>query len=327
MRPGVRRDFSTSIMRACTGCAIALALATAAGAARADALTVKDASGRTIAITDASRIVSIGGAVTEILYALGLDRRIVAVDTTSLYPPQALKTKPNVGYLRQLSPEGVLGLTPSLVLASDGAGPKDAVAVLETAAVPFVRVPDRFTGEGIIEKIKLVAAATGHVRRGECLAAAVSSDLAALAEWRARIKEPAKVLFILSLTNGRAMVAGRGTAADGIILLAGAVNATADFEGYKVINEEAIVAAKPDAVLAMEREGFKLSAGEVLSGAGFNVTPAAARKAFISMEGQYLLGFGPRTARAARDLADALDPQSAGMRLPSEAAAAPACRE
>ena len=59
---------------------------------------------------DASRIVSIGGAVTEILYALGQDKRVVAIDITSLYPVTALKEKPNVGYLRQLSPEGVLGL-------------------------------------------------------------------------------------------------------------------------------------------------------------------------------------------------------------------------
>ncbi len=80
---------------------------------------------------DTSRIVSIGGAITEILYALGLEQRIVAVDSTSFYPPQALREKPNVGYMRQLSPEGVLGLNPSLILATEGAGPKETVAVLE----------------------------------------------------------------------------------------------------------------------------------------------------------------------------------------------------
>src|SRR5215212_9628559 len=68
--------------------------------------TVKDASGRTVTIRDASRIVSIGGAITEILYALGLQQRIVAVDSTSVYPPQAVREKPSVGYMRRLSPEG-----------------------------------------------------------------------------------------------------------------------------------------------------------------------------------------------------------------------------
>jgi iron complex transport system substrate-binding protein len=298
-----------------------------AGSALANGATVKDAAGRTVTIGDSSRIISIGGAVTEILYALGLGQRVAAIDTTSLFPREALKTKPNVGYLRQLSPEGVLGLNPSLVLAAEGAGPKEAVAVLETASVPYVHVPDRFTGDGIIDKVRLIAAATGETRRGECLAAGVRADLDALEKLRAAIKEPVKVLFILSLANGRAMVAGRGTAADGIIRLAGAQNAISEFEGYKPINEEAIVAAKPQAVLAMEREGFKLNADEVLSGAGFNLTPAAANKVFVSMEGQYLLGFGPRTARAARDLAHALDPK-ADARLPSDTSgAASSCAE
>jgi iron complex transport system substrate-binding protein len=317
---------STPFRIACLAGAMAAALATAQPSL-AGGITVRDAAGRDVTINDASRIISIGGAVTEILYALKLDQRIAAVDTTSLFPPQALKTKPNVGYLRQLSPEGVLGLNPSLVLAAEGAGPKEAVAVLETASVPYVRVPDHFTGEGIIEKIRLIAAATGVEKRGECLAAGVRVDLDALAKVRAAIKEPKRVLFILSLANGRAMVAGRGTAADGIIRLAGAQNAISEFEGYKPINEEAIVAAKPQAILAMEREGYRLKADEVLGWAGFNLTPAAAGKAFVSMEGQYLLGFGPRTARAARDLAHALD-SKADARLPSDTTgAASACLE
>ena len=132
-------------------------------------IAVRDASGRNVEIRDASRIISIGGAVTEILYALSLDDRVIAVDTTSVYPARALKDKPNVGYMRQLSPEGVLGLAPSLVLAADGAGPNEAISVLESASVPFVRIPDHFTGEGIVERIRLIAAATGTVARGECL--------------------------------------------------------------------------------------------------------------------------------------------------------------
>src|ERR1700754_1440334 len=90
----------------------------------AQAFVIKDAAGRSISITDPSRIVSVGGAVTEILYAIGLEDRVVAVDTTSLYP-QRVTGKPKVGYMRQLSPEGVLGLAPTLILASEGAGPKE----------------------------------------------------------------------------------------------------------------------------------------------------------------------------------------------------------
>lgn len=298
---------------------LVLALA-AALVGRADAATVRDAAGRNVTVNDASRIVSIGGAVTEILYALGLSDRVVAVDTTSLYPDEALKNKPNVGYFRALSAEGVLGLNPSLVLAIDGAGPQETVSVLEAAAVPFVRVLDHYSADGILQKIRLIAKATGQHGRGECLATQVTADVAALAAQRQRIRQPARVMFVISFLNGRPMVAGRNTAADGIIRMAGAVNAIDAYEGYKQISDEAVIAAGPDTVLVMQRGRDNIDAATVFSQAAFTMTPAAARKSFIAMDGLYLLGFGPRTATAARDLAERLYPALGHEALPSERA-------
>ena len=265
-----------------------------------------------------ARIVSIGGAVTEILYALEAERRIVAVDSTSLYPPHALKNKPNVGYMRALSAEGVLGLNPSLILASEGSGPKEVVAVLKAASVPYITVPDRYTGPGIIEKIEVISAAVGAAERGACLAKAVKRDLDPLTRIRERIEKPLRVLFLLSFMNQRPMVAGRATAADGIIALAGAANAMTAYEGYKLINDEAIIAAKPDAVLVMQRASDHLEAEAVFKHPAFALTPAAQHKRFVSMDGLYLLGFGPRTALAARDLAASLYPDIGTDKLPSE---------
>jgi iron complex transport system substrate-binding protein len=256
----------------------------------------------------AKRIVSIGGSVTEILYALGAERSIIAVDTTSLYPPQALKEKPNVGYMRALSAEGVLGLSPSMIIAIEGSGPKDTIDLLQHANVLFLTVPDSFTSDGILEKIRTVARDVDETSRGSCLVAAVKRDLAALDRLRQQIRQPVKVAFVLSLTNGRPMIAGHGTAADGIIALAGARNAFGDFEGYKLVSDEGIVNAKPDVILVMQRSGLNLSADDVFSLPSFAITPAAERKDFIAMEGLYLLGFGPRTPRAAYDLAQRLYP-------------------
>jgi iron complex transport system substrate-binding protein len=205
-----------------------------------------------------------------------------------------------------------------VVLAIEGAGPKETVAVLEAASVPYVRVPDHFTGDGILEKVRLVAAASGEPQRGECLVRTVAADLTALSALRERIGRPAKVLFVLSFVGGKPMAAGRNTAADGIIRLAGAVNAIDAYEGYKPISDEAVIAAAPEAVLAMQRGGEALDAATVFSNAAFSTTPAAARKSFIAMDGLYLLGFGPRTARAARDLAAALYPALGHEALPSE---------
>ena len=171
----------------------ALALLTISGVAPSDA-----ASG---AARDVSRIVSIGGAVTEILYALGMEKNVVAVDTTSQYPPAATH-KPNVGYMRQLSAEGVLGVRPTLILAIDGSGPKETLAVLGAAGVPMVMVPDPYTGEGIVEKIRVIAQAAGVVERGRCIATQVRADLNALRQFETGIGKPRRVLFVLSFVNG-----------------------------------------------------------------------------------------------------------------------------
>ena len=81
---------------------------------------------------------------------LASKRRSPRSNSTSQYPQQALTEKKNVGYMRQLSPEGVLGLAPSLILSIAGAGPKETMSVLHAAGVPLVTVPDDFTGEGIL---------------------------------------------------------------------------------------------------------------------------------------------------------------------------------
>lgn len=53
----------------------------------------------------AQRIVSVGGSVTEIVYALGQQRRLVARDTTSNHPPD-VSDLPDVGYVRRCRPRG-----------------------------------------------------------------------------------------------------------------------------------------------------------------------------------------------------------------------------
>ncbi|UZE50815.1 hemin ABC transporter substrate-binding protein [Rhodopseudomonas sp. P2A-2r] len=276
--------------------------------ASAEDVIVHDARGHDVTIGHPTRIVAVGGALTEILYALGVEDRIVAIDSTSLYPPQAMADKPNVGYMRQLSAEGILGLHPQLVLAIAGSGPKETIDVIDAAKVPLIVVPETFSEDGMLQKIRMVARVAGVEARGECLADAVAQDLGWLRRLRAKVTTPPRVMFVMSLLDGRAMAAGRHTAANEIIALAGGVNAIDDFDGYKIINEEAIVAARPDHVLAMERGKEQLKAEAVFANPAFALTPAARARSFVAMDGLYLLGFGPRTAAAARDLAARLDP-------------------
>jgi len=297
------------IMTICRTLVLLLAITVAAaGVARAAGITVHDARDRDVRIDNPARIVSIGGAITEILYALGFEDRLAGVDSTSLYPSAALRDKPNVGYMRQLSAEGVLGLNPSLVLAMQGSGPKETIEILEAARVPLVMVPETFSEQGLLDKIALIGRAMDAGPRAECLTRAVTEDLAQLRDLRGRVAKPVRVMFVMSLLNGRALVAGKNTAANEIIQLAGGLNAIDGYEGYKPVSDEAIIAARPDVVLSIARGKDSVEADAVFAHPAFALTPAASSKAFISMEGLYLLGFGPRTAAAARDLSLKLYP-------------------
>ncbi len=108
----------------------------------AQAAPLIDARRRQVAVTDLSRIVCIGGTITEILYALGAADRIVAVDSTSQFPAEALRDKRNIGYMRMLSAEGVLSVGPSLLLVMEGAGPPEAIDALVASPVPLLFIDD-----------------------------------------------------------------------------------------------------------------------------------------------------------------------------------------
>lgn len=281
------------------------ALAPMLGVLLAVAIQPAKAEESTVVFSDSSRIASIGGSITEIVYALGEEGRLVARDSTSTYPEAAAKL-PDVGYMRALSPEGVLSVSPTGILALQGSGPKEAVDVLKKSSVPFIEVPDHFNHEGILEKIRIVGKALGVEAKAEKLAIDTDAKLTAAEKQTASIKDRKRVLFVLSTQGGKILAAGSDTAADGIIKLAGAVNAVEGFSGYKGMTDEAIVSAKPDVILTMKGGGPPISEDELFANPAVASTPAGTNRKMISMWGGYLLGFGPRTAEAIHDLAVSL---------------------
>lgn len=283
----------------------------------AQAAMVTDGAGHSVEVADASRIVSAGGSITEVLYALGLNDRIAAVDTTSLYPEAALEEHPNIGYVRALSSEGLLSVKPTLILAEADAGPKDVIDQLQSASVTFVTVPDKTSPEGIAEKIRFIGKVVGKDAESEALAAQVLKDFEALKAQLADVKDRPKVLFILSTAGGRMLAGGEGTSADEMIKLAGAENALANFQGYKQVNSEAIISAAPDVILMMTRGDTAHSVGEaIFDDPAIAQTPAGKARRLVTMDGLYLLGFGPRTAHAAAALAEKLHPDANIKPLP-----------
>lgn len=255
---------------------------------------------------DTSRLVSIGGSLTEIVYALGEEDKLVARDSTGSFP-EAAKALPDVGYMRALAPEGVLSVNPTALLVIDGSGPPEVIEVLQQSGVSFQSVPEGYSHEGILTKVKVVGAALGVADKAADLIAKLDADLSAAEDATKDITERKRVLFILSTRGGKIQASGMGTAAHGIITLAGGVNAITEYEGYKALTEEAIIDAKPDVILMMDRGGDHGAADEDLFGnPAISLTPAGENHAVIRMNGAYLLNFGPRAASAIHDLTTAL---------------------
>lgn len=253
-----------------------------------------------------ARLLSIGGSVTEVIYALDQGHRLVARDTTSIYP-EAANALPDVGYIRALSAEGVLSVSPELIISEEGAGPPETIAALQVASIPFVTIPDSYDAQGVIAKVLAVGRALGVESKAQDLAGQITADFAKAEARIARVTKPKRVLFILSTQGGRILASGTDTAADGIIRMAGGVNAITAFEGYKPLTDEAVTAAAPDVILMMDRSGdHSLANAELTSLPALAPTPAARDGAIVRMNGLYLLGFGPRTAQAALDLNAAL---------------------
>ncbi len=254
---------------------------------------------------DPSKIAAIGGSITEIVFALGEQDRLVARDSTSRYPEAALKL-PDVGYMRQLSPEGVLSVHPSGILALHGSGPKETVDVLKKTSIPFIEVPERYDHEGILEKIRIVGKALGADAKADALAAEIDAKLKAAEKQTSAIKDRKRVLFVLSMWGGKILASGGDTAADGIIRLSGGVNAIDGYSGYKQLSDEAVITARPDVILMMNNAGPGVSDDELFANPSIRSTPAGAARKVVRMDGGYLLGFGPRTADVIRDLAASL---------------------
>ncbi|ABG33627.1 hemin ABC transporter substrate-binding protein [Roseobacter denitrificans] len=253
------------------------------------------------------RILALGGSVTEIIYALGEEDRLIARDATSTYP-SAATALPDVGYLRALSPEGILSVNPTLIISEEGAGPPETIDVLNEAAITFVTIPDAHDRAGILAKVEAVGAALGVPGKAADLARELDTELQR-AEKRARgiTQDPKRVMFILSTQGGRIMAAGTNTAAQSIIEMSGGVNAIDCFEGYKQVTDEAVSAAAPDVILMMDRGGgHGASNDKLFAMPAIMTTPAAEDRAVIRMDGLFILGFGPRTAAAAMELNELL---------------------
>lgn len=259
------------------------------------------------------RVVAVGGAITETLFALGMGVDVVGVDSTSTHPADVRKL-PNVGYMRTLSAEGVLALSPTHLITTEDAGPPAVLRQLLDAGVKIHTLSAGHRYEGVLERTARLGDIVGQQVRAQALLADLRRDWGAAIQqvkaFRAMSEQrlgarAMSALFVMSHSLSQVMVAGADNAADSMLSYIGAVNPMKrQFNGFKALTSESAIAAVPD-VIVVTQQGLQTAGGidGLLRLPGLADTPAGRARRVVAMDAPLLLGFGPRLPAAVRLLA------------------------
>ncbi len=251
-----------------------------------------------------TRIVPVDGDVAEIVFALGLGDQVVATDISATFPAEA-DALPEVGYQRALAPEPIVAFEPTIVLATDLAGPDETLDALERLGIETVVIERESAPSGPGDKIRAVGAALGVEDAATELAADVDARIAAGIERAAEETAAPRVGVLYLRGENVQLLLGEGSGVDWLIEAAGAIDIADDLGvvDNTAINTEALIEAAPDVLIVPERglesvggmEGF-------LDIPGIAQTPAGADGRVLVYDDQYLLGNGPRTGALLDDL-------------------------
>ncbi len=251
------------------------------------------------------RIVCVSKQLNEIIFALGAGDKIVGVDLSSTYPPEATK-RPTVGYHRLLSSEGITSLNPTVVFHDGNVAPEEVMTQLEKVGIPLRKFPEAHTLDETKNLIRMLGREFKAEARADSLCAALDADMKLVEERRNAYTDRPKVAVI---HFGRQMniylAVGRKNTATSMIEWAGGVNSIEAEQGMKPVSPELIAAAQPDVILATDFgydqaggiENFKKLPGVAL-------TPAAASNRIYRIEEHDIIYLGPRTGKNVLALMD-----------------------
>jgi iron complex transport system substrate-binding protein len=256
-----------------------------------------------VAQADTLRLISLGGNVTEIIYALGGDQWLVGTDQSSLYP-LAAQDLPSVGYYRRLPAEGVASLRPTLVIASENAGPPRSIDQLRALGIPFMTVSDQPTQASLRRRVTDIARAIG--RSSEAPAILDKFDQS-LAQARGHFSSNMRAMTVV-MRSGQLLGAGGGSAADAILKLAGLTNVLSSQAGYQPLSAEVVSALAPD-VIVITSSSVESMGGiqNVKASAILKHTPAVADERLIVLDDLLAQGFSLRLPEAISQIRHGID--------------------
>ncbi|MFC0179824.1 heme/hemin ABC transporter substrate-binding protein [Thorsellia kenyensis] len=232
------------------------------------------------------KIVSVGGDITEIIYALGHGDKIVARDSTSLEPKQVLSL-PDIGYMRLLNTEGILANNPSVVFTSIDAGPSSVFEQIEALGIPVHKIASEKSLEGTLSKITTIGELLSEEVETKKLLATYQSELDSIDSTPLDIN----VLFLLTFDGHAPSAAGQLTAPDSLFKAIGVKNAAGDIKKYQPITSESLAMMQPD-VIVVSKEGLRqLTEEKIWQLPGIDKTPAYKNKQLLVVDDGSFLGF------------------------------------
>ena len=252
---------------------------------------------------NSNSIVVAGGSITEIIYFLNLQNKLVGVDVTSNYPLNAKKL-PSIGYIRNLSIEGLLSLKPNLILAEESIGPPIIVKQLNKTSVEFRIIKNNYTIDGINEKFLCISKILDIEIKNNINYKKFSNNVKKLKSFvKNNNKEKKDILLILMMKGTSPIIAGKNTSGHGFIKMIGQNNSMGKVSGWKPVSSEQILIANPNYIIVTKRALKDFSSIEkFLKLPGISSTKAAKNKNVFIKDGMSLLGYGPRTINVAKEI-------------------------
>ncbi len=274
---------------------------------------VNNANDKNVNTNETPRIVTVGTAITETVFALGAGEKVVGVDNPSTEYIAEAKDKPKVGARNALNAEGILSLKPTLLITTSDSGPPQVLEQLKNSGVKVLALTPDYTVETVKEKINKIAEEIGAQAKAKEINARIDKEIGETKKLLENAKEKPKVMFVGRGPNmPNATMSGTGTTIDEMINLAGGTNPMSDFENFKEMTDEAVVAAQPEIILMTEKS-FERSGGVdgVLKFPGVALTPAGKNRSIITVSDMYFQGFGPGVGKAVRELVMKFHPELA----------------
>jgi len=276
--------------------------------------TFEGADGATASIADASRIVSLNGDLTEIIFALGAGEQVVGIDLTTTYPEEAT-TLPDVGLGRSLNAEAVIGLQPTLVIGDTQVEPSSAIEQIRTAGIPVAILPAEVTLEGAIRKILTMGKILDRDAAAASLASTVQAEIDGAIALAATATSEPRVAYTYVRGPETLLLFGNGMPTHFLIEAAGAVDAAGEAGVLfaESLSAERLVVAAPDVLIA-PIQGFEILGGRdaYLALPGVGDTPAGQSGSILTYDEALFLGMGPRVGAALRQLVIDLHPEIDG---------------